>query len=128
MQIGCCHYRFVALGPRAKTPAIGKVECQLGAEPRITRISRMNSRVIGTPGCRSLRPASIPTLGRGGSGLDRGMKKCCRLPDHESPGSARSFIRVNPCDPWLPYFEAEGLLRFLRCLGVTPPSPSRGHL
>jgi len=94
MQIALCNHLFVALGPRAKAPAIGKVECQLGAEPRITRISRMNSRVMDAPGRRSLRPASIPPLGRGGSGLDRGMKKCCRLPDHALPGSARSYVAL----------------------------------
>ena len=94
MQIAHCNHLFVALGPFAKTPAIGKLECHLGGEPRITRISRMNSRVMDAPGRRSLRPASIPPLGRGGSGLDRGMKKCCRLPDHALPGSARSYVAL----------------------------------
>jgi hypothetical protein len=33
MQIAHCNHLFVALGPFAQTPAIGQLECQLGAAP-----------------------------------------------------------------------------------------------
>ena len=35
---------------------------------------------------------------------NRPPKKLGRLANHELHRSARSFIRVNPCDPWLPHF------------------------
>ena len=111
MQIAHCNHLFVAFGPFAKKPTIGKLECQLGAipgafmrivEPRGVRLWRVTV-AVGTESSGTLERACAWR-----NPLARKARKCfepriTRIFTDElpSPPPLRPALRPSPRLLWL---------------------------